>query len=80
MPYNVWTLQDTQGGVYDPSLLLNTTTQDWSNVTKGNCWQGYTSNPGDTIHGVVVFVVPQDVQQFKSLTYDDDVRTVVTTL
>ncbi len=80
VPYNVWTLPDTQRGVYEPELPLNVTTQDWPNVTRGNWWQGYTSQPGDTINGVVVFVVPQDVQRFKSLTYNDDVTTDVTTL
>ncbi len=79
-PYNVWTLQDMKGGVYDPSLALNDTIPEWSNITRGNWWQGYSVGPGDTISGVVVFLVPQDVQQFKSLTYDDGVVWVVTPL
>ena len=67
--YNFWTLRDTQGGVYNPVWLTSATGQ----------FGGTTSEPGDNIHGLVVFEVPQNVT-LKSLTYSDGIAKIVTTL
>ena len=60
---NAWTLRDTQGGVYDNVLGVQNLTKPWN--PSGQVL------PGDTIYGVVVFEVPANVQQFKSITYHD---------
>lgn len=71
--YNSWELRDTQGSVYAPALAVNVTGQEWSKITEGNWWNpSGTSEPGDILHGIVVFEVPQNAQ-LKSLTYDDGV-------
>ena len=78
--YNTWELRDTQGGVYTPALAVHVTGQEWSKITEGNWWNPpSTSEPGATLHGIVVFEVPQNVQQFKSLTYNIG-NTMVTTM
>jgi hypothetical protein len=55
-------LRDTAGGVYEYSSVT------FSSEIEG--FQGLYTQPGDIVHGLVVFEVPQNVQ-LKSLTYDD---------
>jgi len=77
--YNSWELRDMQGGVYAPALATNVSGTVWSRITNGNWWNPTTSNPRDVLRGIVVFEVPQNAT-LTSLTYNDGVTKIVTTL
>ncbi|MGZ4921815.1 MAG: DUF4352 domain-containing protein [Halobacteriota archaeon] len=79
--YNTWTLRDTQGGVYEAASGVNATGTQWQSITKGKWWNPSGDfAPGHILSGIVVFEVPQKVQQFKSLTYHSGTDNVVTNL
>lgn len=54
--YNSWELRDTQGGVYASALAINVTGEEWSRITNENWWNPNTSELGDIMHGIVVFL------------------------
>ncbi len=79
--YNTWTLRDAQGHVYEAASGVNVTGTEWQSITKGMWWNPSGDfEPGRILNGIVVFEVPQNVQQFKSLTYHSGTDKIVTNL
>jgi len=69
--YNDWELRDAQGGVYQADGR--------SGMVGFQTISYIRTEPGDVVNGTLVFEVPQNAQQ-KSLTYNDGVTKIVTTL